>query len=339
MARYRKIEPRFWDDLKVRKLDVTGKAIALYLITASNRIGLFVLSTAKAADDLGLRTETFRERLANVCETLGWGFDEVSRVFWIPSWWKCNYPENPNVMIGNLADLDDVPDSELTERFLSNTKHLRGGVLDAFLERCRNVAETLPERLANQKQKQKQEQEQEEEPPLPLAVEGTPPADAGLAPGSDPIAPAIRAKRGERQAEIAAVFDHWRTVCQHPGAKLDAKRSTLIARRLRDGYSVADLCEAVDGCTRSRFHQGANDQGKVYDGLELILRNGDKVDAFRKVARGEGQTSGDRDWKTEVMNERVRDAFSTAASTQQMIPQVNGAVVGLLKEEENDGPF
>ena len=179
----------------------------------------------------------------------------------------------------------------------------------------------------------------EEEPPFPLAVEGTPPADAGLSPGSDPIAPTIRAKRGERQAEIAAVFDHWRTVCQHPGAKLDAKRSTLIARRLRDGYSVADLCEAVDGCTRSRFHQGANDQGKVYDGLELILRNGDKVDAFRKLARGEGQTSGDRDWKTEVMNERVRDAFSTAASTQQMIPQVNGAVVGLLKEEENDGPF
>lgn len=63
MARYRKVDPRFWRDEAVRGLDVTDKAIALYVITAqSNRVGIFNFSPALAAEDLGMTPETFLER-------------------------------------------------------------------------------------------------------------------------------------------------------------------------------------------------------------------------------------------------------------------------------------
>ena len=42
MARYRKINPRLWDDERFVQLDAVEKLIAIYSITAqSNRIGLF----------------------------------------------------------------------------------------------------------------------------------------------------------------------------------------------------------------------------------------------------------------------------------------------------------
>lgn len=62
------------------------------------------------------------------------------------------------------------------------------------------------------------------------------------------------------------------------------KRIGVIVARLRDGYTVEQLKAAVDGCTRSPFHQGENDRGQVYDDLELICR-ADKVDRFIQIAQ------------------------------------------------------
>src|SRR5689334_4220212 len=105
--RYRKLYPMFWRDADVRKLDDDHKVVAAYCLTShqTNRIGLFVLSPAMAAEELGTSAQTFAKRLTKVCETLSWGWDEQNRVLFIPSWWLWNAPENPNVMIGNLKDL------------------------------------------------------------------------------------------------------------------------------------------------------------------------------------------------------------------------------------------
>ena len=82
---------------------------------------------------------------------------------------------------------------------------------------------------------------------------------------------------------ILAVFEHWKTTTGHTRAALDDKRKKLIAARLRD-YTETDLCKAIDGNQASAWHQGKNADGKVFDSLELILRDAAKVDQFMALA-------------------------------------------------------
>lgn len=76
------------------------------------------------------------------------------------------------------------------------------------------------------------------------------------------------------------VFSHWQTAMDKPRAKLDGKRWKLIKTALAMGYSGDDLCKAIDGCRKSPFHMGENDKSTAYNGLDLILRNAEKIDAF-----------------------------------------------------------
>jgi len=85
---------------------------------------------------------------------------------------------------------------------------------------------------------------------------------------------------------VAVVFAHWQNVMQHPRAKLDDKRRRKIRDRLKDGYTVDDLMQAVDGCKRSPHHMGENDRGAVYDDIELICRDAPHLDKFIKLADG-----------------------------------------------------
>lgn len=89
-----------------------------------------------------------------------------------------------------------------------------------------------------------------------------------------------------RPIEIRAVFAHYRKYHKRaaPNPNSKSKDWQLIRARLNEGYSVADLCLAIDGCHRSAFNQGDNDRGKRYDALELIVRNSSKVTQFMDLA-------------------------------------------------------
>lgn len=78
---------------------------------------------------------------------------------------------------------------------------------------------------------------------------------------------------------VAEVFDHWRVKMSSPRSKLDDKRKRLITNALKN-YSTEDLKQAIDGCAASPFHMGQNDRKEKYNGLDLILRNADKIDGF-----------------------------------------------------------
>lgn len=97
------------------------------------------------------------------------------------------------------------------------------------------------------------------------------------------VAPTAR-RRTDLADGALEVFEYWQRTLNHPTAKLDAKRVKAIKARLGDGYTVADLCQAVDGCKYDPFSQGANDRQTVFDDIELICRDGPKVDKFRKIA-------------------------------------------------------
>lgn len=76
------------------------------------------------------------------------------------------------------------------------------------------------------------------------------------------------------------VFTHWQIIHNHPKAHLDKKRERLIEARLKDGFSVDDLKLAIEGNKLSPFHQGQNDGGTIYDGIDLIFRDAAKVESF-----------------------------------------------------------
>lgn len=84
--------------------------------------------------------------------------------------------------------------------------------------------------------------------------------------------------------DVREVFEHWKSVWQHPSAALDPKRRAAIGRALK-GYSVADLCESIAGYRNSTHHTGQNDRNAVYDGLHLLLRDADHIDAGLRFAR------------------------------------------------------
>lgn len=81
------------------------------------------------------------------------------------------------------------------------------------------------------------------------------------------------------KSNVHMVFDHWRLKMASPRSKLDSNRTRLITNALKN-YTAEDLLQAIDGCAASPFHMGINDQKTKYNGLDLILRNAEKIDSF-----------------------------------------------------------
>lgn len=77
--------------------------------------------------------------------------------------------------------------------------------------------------------------------------------------------------------EVAHVFAYWQERL-HPRAKLTSDRVRRLVQRLTEGYTVEELCEAVDGCAASQFHR----EGHHTD-LTLICRSAAHVDRFRAL--------------------------------------------------------
>lgn len=108
-ARYRKIDPRIWTDVKFRQLTGGEQLIAVYMLIAQlNRIGLVSISPGKACEDLGMLPQTFKKCLFKICQTLNWSGTNRHGCFTFPTWWRFKAPENANNMIGNLKDFNDL---------------------------------------------------------------------------------------------------------------------------------------------------------------------------------------------------------------------------------------
>jgi len=103
-----------------------------------------------------------------------------------------------------------------------------------------------------------------------------------------------------REDDVMAVFEHYRGY--HPRAHKEPhsrmKEWGKIKARLAEGCSVEDLKLAIDGCHRSPFHMGENDNGRKYNTLELIVRDGSKVQSFIELAQQEGPVLAQKTSKT-----------------------------------------
>ena len=114
-------------------------------------------------------------------------------------------------------------------------------------------------------------------------------------PSSKPLTSKTKTKTNvPPSGETAEVFAYWQGVMNHPQAKLDSKRLKAIKARLADGYTVDQICRAVDGCKLSPHHMGQNETQTVYDDIELICRDVPKLEKFMGWAqRGKIQVRQD----------------------------------------------
>jgi len=113
---------------------------------------------------------------------------------------------------------------------------------------------------------------------------------------------------------VRDVFDHWRNVMGKGSAKLTNDRRNKIMSRIREGYTKDDLIKAIDGCSRSDWNMGRDPKsnGKFYNELELIFRNGTNVEKFiANLDQQKNQDSNtvpiDKKSDRQVVRESLRD--------------------------------
>jgi len=122
----------------------------------------------------------------------------------------------------------------------------------------------------------------------PLTNRISPAPSPSPAPKTHKEKPTSKEKQGKDSPSIGkdvdVVFSYWKEKLKHPQAQLGGKRKVIIAARIKEGYTIDALKEAIDGCSKSQYHQGKNDSNMVYDSIELICRDAEHVDRFRKIA-------------------------------------------------------
>ena len=101
-----------------------------------------------------------------------------------------------------------------------------------------------------------------------------------LEPVNEPVIEPNHSSDKPASTDVMKVYTYWQKVMGKQRSKLDNNRRGLIERALKN-YSVDDLKQAIDGCAASPFHMGQNRDKKKYNGLELILRNSEKIEGFR----------------------------------------------------------
>lgn len=96
--------------------------------------------------------------------------------------------------------------------------------------------------------------------------------------------PADKQKAESASAQAREVFDHWRQVHSRPRAVLDGKRERVVREAIAR-HGLEDCLRAIDGCAQSDFHMGrdAKTGGRLYNDLELILRDAKHVEQFIAV--------------------------------------------------------
>ncbi len=162
MARYRKIDPRIWNDIKFRALSDESKLVFLFVLTHPHltSLGAMRASVPGLAAELGWKPEAFREAFR---EALAKGLlehDETASFVWAPRFLRYNGPESPNVVKSWVSSLDLLPECKLKDKVVQQVNCFVEALPEAFRKA---LPEAFAKSMPNQEQEQEQEQEQQRE--------------------------------------------------------------------------------------------------------------------------------------------------------------------------------
>lgn len=166
MARYRKIDPRIWNDEKFASLSHEGQRMFLFVLThpSMTSLGAFRISREGMAAELGLNEKGFAEPFAELLRKGLVMYDERVFLVFAPNFLKYNAPENPNVVKGWGTALDFLPECPLLVDVLVRAKlcaSATNGLSKAFENTLGRVTETLSKRYSKPLAKGMPKQEQD----------------------------------------------------------------------------------------------------------------------------------------------------------------------------------
>lgn len=111
--------------------------------------------------------------------------------------------------------------------------------------------------------------------------------DNALATENERVIPHARDRSVSSSTE-REIFEYWQRKCNKPRAKFTSDRRQKVRSRLREGYSVDDIRLAIDNAAVAAY---VNDAGKRFDDIELICRNGSKLESFMTRAPSESNVA------------------------------------------------
>ena len=169
MSRFRKIDPRVWNDEKFRRFNDRGKLAFLFVLThpGMTALGAMRASVAGLAAELGWPEKIFRNALKPAVEEHMVDVNEEALFIGLPKFLRYNEPEGPNsVKKAWPAALDLIPECDEKNRLVvrcrsyldDKTQDFKDAIGDAIWD-----AFKMPSEMPCHIQEQEQEQEQEQD--------------------------------------------------------------------------------------------------------------------------------------------------------------------------------
>ncbi|AVR10283.1 hypothetical protein [Burkholderia thailandensis] len=303
MRDYSRVSPKFWigdTGKKLKKAGAEAVVVGLYLMTSphSNMLGLFYQPELLIAHETGLGIEGASKGLQRCIEAGFCAYDRESEMVWVFEMARFQIAEklseSDKRSIGVQNEYNQLPENPFLAAFYDRYEkafNLTRKRESKVFEPSPSEAPSEPHRSQEQEQEQEQEQKQEKNP---LSTSST-------------------------AREIEQIFAYWQKRMDSPRSNLDDKRRKAIRGALGMGYSPAELCKAIRGCSLTPHNMGQNDRGQKYNGVELIFRSADQIDRFIANDVQQPRANGHAN-VVQAHNEAVMAAFLAGDAPQQSDP-------------------
>jgi hypothetical protein len=116
-----------------------------------------------------------------------------------------------------------------------------------------------------------------------LPVVAAPPVEAPAVPAAPTRG---KARPSAADADVVAVFEHWRDIVWKGRAVLNDQRRARIAARLAEGFTVDDLKRAVDGASKDDWLMGRDEKARQggWRDVETVFRHAGQVERLMLLA-------------------------------------------------------
>jgi hypothetical protein len=134
--RYRKIDPRIWNDAKFRALRDPGKLFFLFILTHPHLtpLGAMRATVAGLAEELGWALKATRSIFQEILGLAMIKFDQGASCLVVPNFLKYNPPESSNVVKAWVKAMDWVPECSLKDELIQNIKLFLNAFHKDFLQ-------------------------------------------------------------------------------------------------------------------------------------------------------------------------------------------------------------
>jgi len=307
---YNRVFHKFFTDLDVLKWEREARHFALYLLTCPYRTseGFFQLPLGHASLEWGFPVDKLESLLFYLQQHQFLLWDDDNSLVLLLNGLKYERPTGPLQEKGAVNKLKELPsDTPLWPAFYQCCAEFSPSLAALLLEE--KLLVIPPEVPANG------DNPDATGKPFAKGIEGVskgfPSHTQSLTPthtqshnntmSGKPDRPTRKATLGKDAEEVFRYYCEQMDKTQRYVFK-GTKREAKVVARLSEGYTVADLKQAIDGCKTDAFSMGDNDRGTAFNDLELICRDAIHVDRFMEKGRGKssspraGRITAAREW-------------------------------------------